>query len=46
LSTWTNNVVKKIGSHYTLSIISYIIGPHRQGWDMSGKRVYNQAFLN
>jgi hypothetical protein len=45
LSTWTNNVVKRIGFHYTLSIISYIIGPRRQGWDMSGMRVYNQAFL-
>jgi hypothetical protein len=45
LSTWTNNVVKNIGSHYTLSIISYIIGPRRQGWDRSGMRVYNQTFF-
>jgi hypothetical protein len=45
LSTWTNNIVKKIGSHYTLSTISHIIGPSRQGWDRSGMRVYNQAFL-
>jgi hypothetical protein len=29
LSTWTNNIVKKIGSHYTLSTISHIIGPRR-----------------
>jgi hypothetical protein len=29
LSTWTNNIVKKIGSHYTLSIISHIIGSSR-----------------
>jgi len=41
--TWTNNIVKKNGSHYTLSTISYIIGPSRQEWDKSGMRVYNQA---
>jgi hypothetical protein len=29
LPTWTNNIVKKNGSHYTLSTISYIIGPSR-----------------
>jgi hypothetical protein len=45
LSIWTNNIVQKIGSHYTLSTISHIIGPNRQGWDRSGIRVYNQAFL-
>jgi hypothetical protein len=38
-------LLKKIGSHYTLSIISHIIGPSTQGWDRSGRRVYNQAFL-
>jgi hypothetical protein len=27
------------------SISPYIIGPSRQEWDMSGMRVYNQAFL-
>jgi hypothetical protein len=32
-------------SHYTLSIISHIIGLRRQWWDRSGMRVYNQAFL-
>jgi hypothetical protein len=32
LPTWTNNIVKKNGSHYTLSTISYIIGPSRQEW--------------
>jgi hypothetical protein len=45
LPTWTNNIVKKNGSHYTLSIISYIIGSSKQEWDRSGMRVYNQAFL-
>jgi hypothetical protein len=45
LCTWTNNVVKKVGSHYTLSTMSNIIGPSTQGWDRSGMRVYNQAFL-
>jgi hypothetical protein len=45
LSIWTNNIVQKIGSHYTLSTISHIIGPNRQGWDRSGIRMYNQAFL-
>jgi hypothetical protein len=41
----TNNVVKKIGSHYTLSTISHIIGPSTQECDRNGMRVYNQAFL-
>jgi hypothetical protein len=45
LPTWTNNIVKKNRSHYTLSTISYIIGPSRQEWDRSGMRVYNQTFL-
>jgi hypothetical protein len=44
-STWTNNIVKKIGSHYTLSTISHFIGPSRQEWNRSEIRVYNQAFL-
>jgi hypothetical protein len=45
LSTWTNNIVKKIRSHYTLSTISHIIGPSTQMLDMNGMKMYNQAFL-
>jgi hypothetical protein len=44
LSMWTNNV-KKIGSHYTLSTISYIIGLSTQECNRSRMRMYNQEFL-
>jgi hypothetical protein len=27
------------------NFLNNIIGPNRQGWDRSGIRVYNQAFL-
>jgi hypothetical protein len=39
-------LLKKSRSHNTLSTISHIIGPCRQGCDRSGMEVYNQTFLN
>jgi hypothetical protein len=38
-------LLKNAGSHYTLSTMTHIIGPRRQGWDRSGIKVYNQTFL-
>jgi hypothetical protein len=42
LCTWTNNVRD---SRESIVRPYPIIGPSTQGWDMSGMRVYNQAFL-
>jgi hypothetical protein len=45
LSTWTNNVRDNRENVVGPYFFNNIIGPRRQGWDRSGMRVYNQAFL-
>jgi len=45
LSTWINNVRDSRESIVGPYFFNNIIGPRRQGWDRSGMRVYNQAFL-
>jgi hypothetical protein len=45
LSIWTNNVGDSGESVVGPNFLNNIIGPNRQGWDRSGIRVYNQAFL-
>jgi hypothetical protein len=45
LCAWTNNVRDSRESIVEPYFFNNIIGPRRQGWDRSGIRVYNQAFL-
>jgi hypothetical protein len=45
LSIWTNNVRDRRGSVVGPYFFNNIIGPHKQEWDRSEMRVYNQVFL-